>query len=177
MVLTWPVRTGEEGRVRTLSGGRPRRDVLRLGIAAVLVPVTAPMAACDPFDRDTEPPPPDPLAPLIADALALAAQHEAAVAAHPDLAGRLNPIAAAHRAHATELARVLAVPTGPSGSPTIATSPPADGESRSVLAALRTAEQQGRDRAAQACAQAPATRAALVGSIAAARASHAEALR
>jgi hypothetical protein len=46
-----------------------------------------------------------------------------------------------------------------------------------VLTALREAEERGRAAAATLCADAPADRAALVGSIAAARATHVEALR
>jgi hypothetical protein len=46
-----------------------------------------------------------------------------------------------------------------------------------VLAQLRGAEQQARQTAADVCVSAPADRAALVGSIAAARASHAEVLK
>ncbi|MEH0828434.1 hypothetical protein V6U84_50750, partial [Micromonospora sp. CPCC 205714] len=46
-----------------------------------------------------------------------------------------------------------------------------------VLTELRRAEQEGRTNAARACAGAPAERAALLGSIAAARATHVEALK
>ncbi|MFD1326001.1 hypothetical protein [Micromonospora sonneratiae] len=132
------------------------------------------MTACGLFDDRTEPAP-DPLAPLIAEALHLAAQHEAAIASYPELADRLGPIAQAHRAHAAELAKVTRV-TLPSNTPTASASP-ATGDLRATLAALRTAEQQGQDSARQACVQAPEGRAALVGSIAAARATHVEVVR
>ncbi|GAB3972305.1 hypothetical protein [Plantactinospora veratri] len=46
-----------------------------------------------------------------------------------------------------------------------------------TLRQLREAEQQGRDAAAKACLEAPANRAALVGSVTAARATHLEVLR
>jgi hypothetical protein len=120
---------------------------------------------------------PDPLAPLIAEAVELATRHEAAVAGQPELAGLLGPIAQAHRAHAAELSRVTGVPvpsTAPGGS--AAPSVPA-GDRRATIAALRAAEQLGRDSAAKACLAAPEKRAALLGSIAAARATHLEVLK
>lgn len=142
----------------------------------LLVAVTAPAAACDPFDRDPQPPPPDPLAPLVTGALELAAGYEAAVAAHPALADRLSPVAAAHRAHAAELARVTGRGT-PGPTTAGATASPPAGDVTATLAALRAAEQRERETAARACADAPESRVALVGSVAAARASHLEVLR
>ncbi|SCL21606.1 hypothetical protein GA0070624_2354 [Micromonospora rhizosphaerae] len=142
---------------------------MALGGAAV------PLAGCDLFDRNNEPPPPDPLEPLAAESAELAARHRAAIAAVPGLADRLTPIADAHQAHAGELRRVIGrkVSSGaPAGTPTAAATDPDE-----VLAALREAEQQGRENAAKACAAAPAERAALLGSIAAARATHVEALK
>jgi hypothetical protein len=50
-------------------------------------------------------------------------------------------------------------------------------DAKTALAQLRTAEREGRDAAARACVEAPKKRAALLGSIAAARATHAEVLR
>ncbi|MBY8871034.1 hypothetical protein K7640_04145 [Micromonospora sp. PLK6-60] len=147
--------------------------MLRAGTLLMLGGATAPLAGCDLFDRKDEPPPaPDPLEPLVAGALDLAARHRAAIAADPGLADRLTPIAEAHEAHAAELRRVIGR-TPPSGSPAASASAPAGADS---LAALRRAEQQGRQAAAQACAAAPAERAALLGSITAARATHAEVL-
>ncbi|MGW0433907.1 hypothetical protein ACWDV4_15380 [Micromonospora sp. NPDC003197] len=137
-----------------------------------LAAAAAPLAACGLFDDDE--PEPDALAPLLAESLDLAARYEAAVAADPTLADRLTPIAQAHRAHAEELARVTRV-TLPSGAPTVSPTLPT-GDRKSLLAALRTAEQQGQEAAAAACRTAPAQRAALVGSIAAARATHLELL-
>lgn len=150
--------------------------MLRAGALMVVGGAAVPLTGCDLFDRDDDKPPsPDPLEPLAAEAATLAARHRAAIAADPALADRLTPIADAHQAHADELRRVIgrpapsATPAGPPSAP--ATDP--DG----LLAALRQAEQQGRENAAKACAAAPAERAALLGSIAAARATHVEALK
>lgn len=177
MVLTCPVGTG-----RTPSdqggAGHSRRRLLRAGALVALGGATAPLTGCDPFDRDDEPPPPDALEPLAAEALALEARHRAAAATAPTLAARLTPIADAHRAHADELRRVIGrpAPSGPSTGPTgPASGAPADAPD-AVLAELRRAEQQGHANAAKAGATAPADRAALLGSIAAARATHVEAL-
>lgn len=137
---------------------------------------TAPMAGCDLLDRGPDTPPaPDPLAPLASGAQELAIRYEAAIAAHPELAGQIEPVARAHREHAAELARVagVALPSpGPGSSPTTPT-----GDAKATLAALRAAEQDARTAAAQACLSAPADRAALLGSIAAACTTHLEVVR
>ncbi|MBC9003053.1 MULTISPECIES: hypothetical protein [Micromonospora] len=148
--------------------------MLRAGGLVALGGATAPLTGCDLFDRDEEPPEPDALEPLVAEALALEARYRAAATADPALAGRLTPIADAHRAHAEELRRVIGRPA-PSGTPAAgsASAPAPD----AVLTELRRAEQEGRTNAAKACAAAPAERAALLGSIAAARATHVEALK
>jgi len=147
--------------------------------AAALVAVggtAVPLTGCDLLDRGDDPDPgPDPLEPLAAESAALADRHRAAIAADPSLADRLTPIADAHRAHAAELRRVIGRParsTTPAGGPT---APTGAGQAGS-LAELRRAEQTGRENAAKACAAAPPGRAALLGSIAAARATHVEAL-
>ncbi|MFC7550201.1 hypothetical protein [Plantactinospora sp. GCM10030261] len=155
-----------------------RRRVLR-GAALLALTVGAGSATgCGLLDDDPAPEPtPDALLPLLAEALDLAGRHETAAAAFGALAARLGPIAETHRAHADELARLTGTPPpsgGPSGTPTPA--PPA-GSAAAALADLRAAEQRARSTAAEACLAAPADRAALVGSIAAARACHAEVLR
>jgi hypothetical protein len=174
MVLTWPVRIARADQNDGVRG-RSRRAVLHAGALVAVTAALAPLTGCDLFDRDPDPPEPDPLAPLITGALDLAGQHEAAIAGFPELADRLSPIAAAHRAHAAELARVTGV-TLPSGTPAPAATTPA-ADAPGTLAGLRTAEQQAQDAATQACLAAPTKRAALVGSIAAARATHVEILR
>ncbi|SDY52310.1 hypothetical protein SAMN05444365_102525 [Micromonospora pattaloongensis] len=164
-----------DGDVRRLS----RRGLLRITAGATVTVPAAALTGCGLFDRDPDTPPaPDPLAPLLAGALDLAARHEAAAAARPELADRLAPIAQAHRAHAAELARVIgaaaATPTATAG-PTSAGPGGAD-DVRGMLADLRAAERAGQAAAVQACRAAPAARAALLGSIAAARATHLEVL-
>ncbi|MFF0101334.1 hypothetical protein ACFYO8_18610 [Micromonospora sp. NPDC005257] len=158
-----------------VGAGHSRRWLLRAGGLVALGGATAPLTGCDLFDRDEEPPTPDALEPLAAEALALEARYRAAATAAPALAGRLTPIADAHRAHADELRRVIGRPA-PSGTPAAGTSASAPAPD-AVLTELRRAEQEGRTNAARACAEAPAERAALLGSIAAARATHVEALK
>lgn len=112
---------------------------------------------------------------MVDESLALAEAYRSAATAHPDLADRLGPIAEAHTAHATELARVIGVAL-PSAAATAPTTAPA-AEPAGALAALRALEKTAQQSATQACAAAPAERAALLGSIVAARATHQEALK
>ncbi|SCE63983.1 hypothetical protein GA0070564_10122 [Micromonospora mirobrigensis] len=176
MVLTCPVATGRTTQ-RDETTGHSRRNLLRAGALLALGGAPAPLAGCDLFDRGDDPPPaPDPLEPLVAGALELAGRHRAALAADPGLAERLTPIAEAHEAHAAELRRVIGR-TPPSGSPSPtpgASAPTTTGAA--LVAELRAAERTGQVAAAKACATAPAERAALLGSIAAARATHVEVL-
>jgi hypothetical protein len=127
------------------------------------------LAGCD--RQETPPPPPDPLLPVLAEAIALAAAYDRAVVTEPGLAGRLTPLAADHRAHAAELARIINTP-----APSAAGPAPSAGAA-DVIAGLRALEQTAQRNAVTACKTAPADRVALVGSIAACRATHAEALR
>lgn len=109
------------------------------------------------------------------DALRLAALCDAAVIAYPDLAARLNPIRDAHLAHAAALARVTGAP---SANPASASPAPAPGGgAKAALVALRAAEQEAQRTATPLCLAAPASRAALLGSIVAALATHQEVLR
>lgn len=154
--------------------GHTRRRLLG---SAALAATAATTAGCGLFDEEPRPvPPPDPLAPVLADALALAGLHDQAAAAQPGLARRLNPLAEAHRAHAAELTRVMGA-AAPGSAPASAPAAPSSGDSGGALKSLRAAEQAAQRAAAALCQQIPGQRAALVGSIAAARASHAEALR
>jgi hypothetical protein len=170
------VLTGRVGNPDINSGaGRTRRRLLRTaaGTALGAAGVTA-LAGCGLFDDDPEPPPaPDPAQPVLDGALTLAAAYERLMVTKPALAGQLAPIAGAHRAHAAELARVIG---GPAPAPSAAPAPSGDTGPGDVKA-LRTAEQKAQRTAATLCGTAPAARAALLGSIAAARAAHAEALR
>ncbi|MDG4767131.1 hypothetical protein O7632_23970 [Solwaraspora sp. WMMD406] len=173
----------------TTAPGWTRRGLGRLAAGALFaVAVPAGLSACDLFGADPEPTPePDPLAGLLADTIALADQYDAAIAAFPELSATVLTVAATHRAHARELARVTDIPLpDPSGSATAAApgpstttqaapSPPVD--LAATRSALRTSEEQAGTAAAAACRTAPADRAAMLGSITAARACHLELLR
>ncbi|MEU8261069.1 hypothetical protein AB0C02_10695 [Micromonospora sp. NPDC048999] len=147
--------------------------MLRAGALVALGGAAVPLTGCDLFDG--KPKPPDPLEPLAAEAADLAGRYRAAIGAASTLADRLTPIADAHQAHADELRRVIGrpAPSGTPAAPSTVTATEPDG----LLAELRKAEQPARENAAKACAAAPAERVALLGSIAAARATHLEALK
>lgn len=141
----------------------------RRGLLAAAAGATA-LAGCGIFDSGPDDPPaPDPLQPVLDEAVALAVAYDRVAAAQPALARRLGPLAADHRAHAAELARVIgtAVPSAPAPAASAA----------ATIGGLRAAVRAGQRTADTACRQAPASRAALVGSIAACRASHLEALK
>jgi hypothetical protein len=125
------------------------------------------LAACDRAPRAPQPPPPDPLNPFYQDTAALLARYQATIAAQPGLADRLGTIRDAHRAHLQALAREIGPGLSASPNPSAAAGAPAS------LAALSAAEKDGAAAATAACLHAPSYRAALLGSIAAARASHA----
>ncbi|GIF77638.1 hypothetical protein [Asanoa siamensis] len=165
MVLTDEVHGGDEKdetprRVR-------RRTVLALG-AAVAV---GSASGCGLLDREpAAPPPPDPLQPLADDAFRLAALYRAAAAELPTL----TAIADAHEAHGRELSRIMAVAVP---SPAASASPGTGATAEERVEELRVAEKAAYEAAVQACLKTPNHRAALVGSIAAARATHLEALK
>lgn len=112
---------------------------------------------------------------MVDESLALAAAYRTSATAHPELADRLGPIAEAHTAHATELARVIGVALPSTVAAAPSAEPPTD--PAGALAALRRLEKTAQQSATAACAAAPAERAALLGSITAARATHQEALK
>ena len=132
------------------------------------------LTACDLLGDDTvEPePPPQGLVSLLAATGVLADSYDTTIAAVPTLSDRLTPIRDAHRAHVQALAQALRAPS------------PKPGASRGVvppdpplaLAALLASEKAAREDAFTECLDAPARYAPLVGSIAAARASHVEVL-
>jgi len=121
----------------------------------------------------------DPLAPLYRETLSLITTYGRAAAATPALAGLLAPLEDDHRRHAVALAAAIGIvaPTLPppiaAGSPATAVPPAGTGPQRATLAA---AERTARNSAIAACLAAPADRAAVLGSIAACRASHVEVL-
>ncbi|MCO8271862.1 hypothetical protein M1L60_14785 [Actinoplanes sp. TRM 88003] len=153
-----------------------RRRVLGTAGLNVLGLTVLGMSGCGLLDDEPEPPAaPDPLQPLLDEALALAASYDRAILSQPGLAARLTPLADDHRVHAAELARLIGAVV-PSAGASSAPSGPADAAAGTV-ASLRTAEQAAQKSAVAACKAATPERAGLVGSIAACRATHAEALR
>jgi hypothetical protein len=152
-----------------------RRQVL--GAVALGAAATATLAGCGLFDGEPEPAPePDKLQPLLDEALALAGSYQRAALAQPGLAKRLSPIGEAHQLHARALAQLIGAAL-PSASASAAPSATSAEDPSGAVAALRRAESTGQKNAATACRTTTAERAALVGSIAAARAAHVEALR
>ncbi|WP_307833797.1 hypothetical protein [Actinoplanes derwentensis] len=145
----------------------------RVFLGAVAAGSTA-LAGCGLLGDDgPEPAPqPDALQPLLDEALALAGAYDRVILATPNLAARLTPLAEDHRAHATELTKVIGAAVA-----SVAPSASAPAGATDTTATLRKAEQSAQKTAAAACKAAPRERAALVGSIAACRATHAEALR
>jgi hypothetical protein len=158
-------------RVVTAVNGHTRRGVLGVAAGTVIVASTT---GCSAFGDDPEPDKPDALQPVLDEALALAGTLDRAAVAVPGLATRLSPLAADHRAHAAELSRVIGKPVPTPGTSSAA---PATTDQAALLKQLRSAVQAAQRTAAAAGRRAPTGRAALVGSIAACRASHAEALR
>lgn len=150
--------------------GYTRRRILGSAAGATLSVTAA--AGCGLFDDDTKPKAPDPLQPVLDEALTLAAAYDRAALAQPALSARLTPLAADHRAHATELAKLIG-----GKLPSVAASSAPASDAAATVAALRKSEQAAQKTAIAACRQTSAARAALVGSIAACRATHAEALR
>jgi hypothetical protein len=126
------------------------------------------LTGCGIVGPDPEPtPPPDPLLPFLSATVALADQYDAAIDAQPSLSARLTPLRDDHRAHVRALAREIGIPA-PSPSPSASAAPVQD---------LLAAEKDAQKDAEKACLEGPSYRAALLGSIAACRASHQEALR
>jgi hypothetical protein len=132
------------------------------------------LAGCDIVGTDPEPtPPPDPLLPFLTATLVLADRYDAAIAAEPSLSARLTPLRDDHRAHVRALAREIGI-SPPSGAPSPSGSASAEA---STVQGLLAAEKDAQKDAEKACLEGPSYRAALLGSIAACRASHQEALR
>jgi hypothetical protein len=166
------VRMGEERR------GHSRRTMLRAALGGVAGTVS--LAACDnPQPGAQKQKTPDPLNPFYRDTATLLGRYEATIGAQPELAERLGPLRDAHRAHLQALAREIGPgldgpSASPGGGPTSVGGP--SSEEPATLAALLAAEKDGAAAARVACLRAPSYRAALLGSIAAARASHVEVL-
>lgn len=152
-----------------------RRGLLRglLGVTGVAGVSLA--AGCDLFDTGSgTPPPPNPLESFLVDTAALLARYNQALAQVPALGPTITHIRDTHLEHANALAKAL---NAPSPAPSAGGSGAPSGDRATVLAALVDAETKGHDAAVQACLATDARLAPLVGSIAAARATHLEVLR
>ena len=157
-----------------------RTSITRRGFLRGLLGVTGAAgvglaAGCDLLGSSAaQPPAPDPLLPFLADTTALLARYNLALVQVPALAPVITNVRDAHREHAIALAKAINGPT-PGASSSTTSGPPQD--RATVLAALVEAETKARDAAVDACLKTTPRLAPLVGSIAAARATHLEILR
>jgi len=150
-------------------GGTSRRAFLgALGALAA----GSTLAGCDLLKGGGDPPAPHPLTGFVSSTIGLAALYDATFAAHPDLTAALSPVRDAHRQHVDALVRAVGGSLSTSAPPV----PNVAGPPAQAVAALAAAERKGRDDAVAACLANVARLAPLLGSIAAARASHLEVL-
>lgn len=158
--------------------GRPRQRLTRRGVlrgSALGAAALATGTGCDIAGPGAQwRPGVDPLGELRAATAGLAESYDATIARHPDLGSRLGPLRDAHRAHLEALDRQLVDPPAPATNQ--ATSAGVPDDPATAVSALLAAEKKAASAAATACLAAPGYRAALLGSIAAARASHVEVL-
>jgi hypothetical protein len=152
----------------------------RRAVLASVLGTGAGLALSGCVGRRTPPPPPKPhpLVPTLVGVQALIDRYQATIAAYADLSDRLQPLLADHLAHRDAVRRAMGTPTSPGASPTespSATASVAD-DADAALQALHDAEQAGQTEATTACLAAPPEFAALIGSIAACRATHVEVL-
>jgi hypothetical protein len=152
-----------------------RRSVLA---ASLVTASTGALAGCGLTEswtgqHDEEPSPADAAAlrSVAAESLQLGARYDGAIGTAGGQAALFTAIRDGHRAHHAAIGRALAETAAP-GSPA---STSASGSGTAVKD-LTAAERAAADQAAAACVQVSARFAPLVGSIAAARAGHAEAL-
>jgi hypothetical protein len=151
-----------------------RRGLLRAAVAAAGLVGVGSAAGCDLFGgggSDEVQVAPE-QAQLLTGTVALADAYDDAITRVPSLAGQLTGPRDAHRAHAEALAQALASPAPQPGS----TSAGGGSDPAATLAALKQLESQGLQEARDVCLAAPQRLAALVGTIAAARACHLEVL-
>jgi hypothetical protein len=156
--------------------GVPRRQVLRLAAIGSAVAGTALASGCNPLAtavrwHDV----PDRIAELRSSAVDLAGRYDRVIDRHPELADLLTPLRDAHRKHVEALDRELGQPDRTRPTDTDASAAPSE-DAAAAVAALRVAETTGVRQATEVCVTGPSWHSGLVGSIAAARASHVEAL-
>jgi len=156
---------------------RSRRSVLAAG--SVVLAAAGLASGCSVLGPDEpesiKPPDADALRAVAGESLDLAARYDDAIAKNSDQSARLTPIRDAHREHAAAIGRSLDATVAPSGG-AAAASPSASAGSSGPLKALQSAERAAAERATTACLAVASYYAPLIGAIAAARASHAEAL-
>ena len=122
-------------------------------------------------------PTPHPLTPVVAGTLALIGRYQGTIAAYDDLGTRLQPLLKEHQVHLDALRRAMGTPISSASATASASAPPSVAPDQAgALAALHAAEQAGQAEAAAACLAAAPDYAALLGSIAACRATHVEVL-
>jgi hypothetical protein len=138
----------------------------------------AALAGCWPAsDKPAVQHPPHPLTPVLASTGVLVQRYRATIAGYPDLAERLTPLLADHEAHVEALHKAIGTPVASaSASPGPSVSASLAPDAAGAVAALRRAEQTGQADAVTACLAAASDDAALLGSIAACRATHLEVL-
>ncbi|MFH8488987.1 hypothetical protein [Streptomyces longisporoflavus] len=107
----------------------------------------------------------------------LLGRYDAVLAAHPALAGRLDPLRAEVKRHAAALAEGAAPPPSPSGSPSASGSPAPKAsvpkDEKDAVRVLAEAERELAKQRGHALLDAPAELARLLASVAAAGAAHA----
>ncbi len=149
---------------------RPTRRQVLTGTAVAIVAATG---ACT--GQPAAPPPPDPLRPLLAAALADARLADAVAAAHPSVADAALALAADRRAHAdalsTEVLRVTPSPTPPSTT-SVPADPSVPPEPAAATGALVDAVRAAQAQAGALVVGLPRHRAGLAASVAACCASH-----
>jgi hypothetical protein len=160
----------------------PRRLLLAAAAGTAATAATGALAGCDiPLPGRRNPPKTEAMTDaelmrdVAADSLDLAARYDATIARVPDLSARLTPIRDAHRDHATALARLIGSPA-PGGGAASTGAAGSSAATTTTLKALAEGERAAAGRAAIAAIQVATFHAPLVGTIAAARASHVEAL-
>jgi hypothetical protein len=170
-------RTWQDDRVLTppprLSS---RRAFLRgaLAVAGIGAVAVTGLAGCDPTDSPPPAPTADPtLDAFLADTVALGHRYDVVIAGLPELASRLTPLRDAHTAHAAAFARAIGR-TVPSPVPSNDTAPAG---AAAALISLAAAEKAGQSAAGARCLDSDIRLAPLLGSIAAARATHQEVLK
>lgn len=153
-----------------------RRAFLRAALTLTGVAATAGLAGCDLFSPAPTAPPPGSaqhdLDGFLADTVALRDQYAATITALPELSAALTPVHDDHKAHVDALAAALGL-AAPSAGAAAAAGP----TRAAAITALAAHEKSARDAAITACVAASGRLAPLLGSIAAARASHLEVIK